>query len=62
MENKEKLIDEYVNLYRLLWGNNAGLWTEDLKNMSAKELKKDIKDMEMAIKDKNSYFPMLKAD
>ena len=58
MEN-EKLVVQYVNLYRILWNGNSGLWTEDLERMSAKELKKEIKAMQQAIKENNSYFPGL---
>ena len=48
-----KLIQPYVNLYRILWNGNAGLWTEDLERMSETELRKGIKEMKQEIKDKN---------
>ena len=56
---KENLTDEYVNLYRQLWLSNNGLWTEDLMRMSKSEIKKEIKEMQKAIKEKNSYYPGL---
>ena len=57
--NKEKLIEHYVNLYRILWNSNSGLWTETLERMKESELKKEISQMQKAIKDKNSYYPGL---
>jgi len=57
--NKQKLIDEYVNLYRILWLSNSGLWTEDLKNMTEAELKKEIAGMKKAVEEKNSFYPGL---
>ena len=56
---KDKLIQRYVNLYRMLWNGNSGLWTGDLERMSEKELTKEIKQMQQAIKEKDSYFPGL---
>ena len=53
--NMNKLVQPYVNLYRILWNGNAGLWTEDLERMSEAELRKGIKEMKQEIygKDKN---------
>ena len=56
---KDKLIQHYVNLYRILWNGNSGLWTGDLERMSELELKKEIKQMKKAIREKDSYFPGL---
>lgn len=53
----QDLIQHYVNLYRILWNGNQGLWTEDLKRMTEKELRKEIRGMRLAIKEKNSYYP-----
>jgi hypothetical protein len=55
--NKENLIAHYVNLYRLLYKSNSGLWTDDLNKMTEKELKKEIQEMQEHIKNKNSFFP-----
>ena len=54
---QDQLISQYVNLYRQLWLSNSGLWTDDLKRMSEKELKKEIKEMKQAIKEHNAYYP-----
>tara|TARA_R100000789_G_scaffold8701_1_gene12776 strand:+ start:96 stop:299 length:204 start_codon:yes stop_codon:yes gene_type:complete len=54
---KNDLISHYVNLYRQLWLSNEGLWTDQLKQMSEKELKWGIKDMKRAIKEKDGYYP-----
>ena len=51
------LIQQYVNLYRILWNSNNGLWTGDLERMSEKEIKKEISGMKKAIREKDSYFP-----
>ena len=53
------LIQQYVNLYRILWNGNSGLWTEDLERMSKRELRKEIREMKQAIKEDNSYYPGL---
>jgi len=54
---KNDLISHYVNLYRQLWLSNEGLCTDQLKQMSEKELKRGIKDMKRAIKEKDGYYP-----
>jgi len=51
------LIQQYVNLYRILWNGNQGLWTGDLERMSEREIKTEIKGMKKAIKEKNPYYP-----
>lgn len=56
---KEKLIQHYVNLYRILWNGNFGLWTGDLERMTEQELKKEIAGMKRAIRNKDSYYPGL---
>ena len=53
------LIQQYVNLYRILWNGNTGLWTGYLERMSERELKKEIREMKQAIREKNSYYPGL---
>jgi hypothetical protein len=45
---KNDLVSHYVNLYRILWNGNTGLWTENLERMSEKELRKEIKEMKKA--------------
>jgi len=55
MQNKQDLVGQYVNLYRQLWLSN--IWSEDLERMSEKELKKEIREMKKAIKEKNGYYP-----
>jgi|ETN01SMinimDraft_4_1059930.scaffolds.fasta_scaffold90679_2 hypothetical protein len=59
---KNDLISHYVNLYRQLWLSNEGLWTDQLKQMSKKELKWGIKDMKRAIKEKQYKGGMSKYD
>lgn len=59
---KENLIEEYVNLYRVIWLGNTGLWTEDLERMKESELKKEIREMKQIIKEKNTYYPAFKPE
>jgi len=41
-KNKNDLISHYVNLYRLVWGTNEGLFSNQLENLSVKKLEKGI--------------------
>ena len=56
---KKEIIQHYVNLYRILWNGNSGLWTGDLERMTEEELRKEIKGMKLAIKNKDAYYPGL---
>lgn len=56
---KDKLIDTYTKLYNKLWGGTNGLWSGDLERLDDKSLRKEIKEMRKAIKDKDSYYPGL---
>lgn len=59
IDMKSNLIQHYVNLYRILWNGNTGLWTGDLERMSERELRKEISGMKKAIREKDSWFPGL---
>lgn len=57
MSKKDKLIVRYQKLYSKLWNNNANVL--NLNDLSEKELRVEIKEMEQAIKEQNSYYPGL---
>lgn len=43
--NRSSLEEEFVNVYRKVWGSNEGLTTKHIKSMSISELKKSIRSL-----------------
>lgn len=47
--SRSDLEEEYVNLYRRVWGTNEGLWTTEIKRMTDRQLRIDIASLKRQI-------------
>ena len=47
--SRSDLEEEYVNLYRRVWGTNEGLTTEGTKRMTDRQLRIDIASLKRQI-------------
>jgi hypothetical protein len=45
MTTREKLEQEFVNVYRKAWNSNEGLTSKHIKNMTNKQLKESIESL-----------------
>ncbi len=44
--SRQKLEEEFVNLYRLAWGTNEGLSIQKIKSMTPNQLKQSIRSLQ----------------